>query len=340
MPKPARGVIGGSGRIGVYRLDQYTELNRAGDFFWPAGQAEFLTPGTYSWVCPPGITKVSAVCVGAGGGGYSSWSSAAGGGGGLGWKNDIPVVAGQTYTVVVGAGGGRNGAATGFAGGNSYFISLATVAGYGGGNVSAGVYTNGPNQSGSGGGWVGDGGGAGGSASYVGGGGAGGYTGNGGVSNANAPAGGGGAGGGYHSSAWGTAGGGGVGIYGIRTDYTAQTNRTYNNSSTTLGAPEANIRTPAANGLGGEGGSRRTGVISGQFTGYGGQQGENAVGWSSGVQIQASIQGGFPGGGGGGPGTSSGGGRGGDGAVRIMWVGEKRDDVARSYPSVNTEDVT
>eukprot|EP00047_Mylnosiga_fluctuans_P024645 m.166012 g.166012 ORF g.166012 m.166012 type:complete len:97 (-) comp9897_c1_seq16:77-367(-) len=37
------------------------------------------------------------------GGGYG------GGGGGLGWKNNIPVVPGQSYTVVVGAGGSGAG---------------------------------------------------------------------------------------------------------------------------------------------------------------------------------------------------------------------------------------
>ncbi|MGA1697127.1 MAG: hypothetical protein ACO39V_09630 [Arenicellales bacterium] len=32
-------------------------------------QAEFLTPGTYTWVAPQGVTSVSAVCVGGGAGG-------------------------------------------------------------------------------------------------------------------------------------------------------------------------------------------------------------------------------------------------------------------------------
>lgn len=38
------------------------------------GEQVYTTPGTYSWVCPPGVTSVSVVCVGggAGGGGYSS----------------------------------------------------------------------------------------------------------------------------------------------------------------------------------------------------------------------------------------------------------------------------
>jgi len=75
------------------------------------GQESFTTPGTYQWTAPAGITKVSVVAVGGGGGGQTStqaWnavSSCGGAGGGLGWKNNIPVTPGQSYTVVVGAGG-------------------------------------------------------------------------------------------------------------------------------------------------------------------------------------------------------------------------------------------
>lgn len=57
-----------------------------------------------------------------------------GGGGGLGWQNNIPVVPGQNYTVVIGAGGAAATAysTNGTAGGDSYFISTSTVAGFGG----------------------------------------------------------------------------------------------------------------------------------------------------------------------------------------------------------------
>jgi hypothetical protein len=61
-----------------------------------AGQAEFTTPGTYTWTAPAGVTSVCAVCIGAGGAG----------GGGLGWKNKISVVPGTAYTLVVGSTGG------------------------------------------------------------------------------------------------------------------------------------------------------------------------------------------------------------------------------------------
>ena len=160
----------------------------------PQGQTEYITPGTYSWTAPAGVTNVSAVCIGGGG-----WR----GGGGLGWKNNISVNPGQSYTVVVG-----NKSQT------SYFINTSTVAG-GGGDAYPGT---------SGGGYTGDGGGNGGSGTsnaYVTetGGGAGGYSGNGGSGGSSRPgagsagAGGGGGGGGTSSNGF-SGGGGGTGIYG------------------------------------------------------------------------------------------------------------------------------
>ena len=78
----------------------------------PSSQVEFTTPGTYSWTAPAGVTSVCAVCIGGGGAGTRGTSPSdvdqlrrGGGAGGLGWKNDIPVTPGQTYTIVVGAGG-------------------------------------------------------------------------------------------------------------------------------------------------------------------------------------------------------------------------------------------
>lgn len=277
-------------------------------------QAEFLTPGTYTWIAPAGVTSVSAVCVGGGGGGGNTWVNAAGSGGGLGWKNDIPVSPGAAYTVVVGAGGLRSGNT---AGGNSYFIGLDTVAGYGGGNQSSGQDTNGPNKNNRGGGWVGDGGGAGGYASdYTGGGGAGGYTGNGGNSNSNGS--GGGAGGGrVYSTTYGTGAGGGTGVYGQGSGGLTGRSR---DGTLWSGA--------AVNGFGGSGGSTATGN-NGVTTGTGGRQGETL---SYGFPYGSSITGGFPGGGGGGPGTSFGGGDGGGGAVRLIW------GAARAFPAAGTAD--
>ena len=183
------------------------------------GQVAYTSAGTYTWVAPAGVTKVSVVAVGGGGGASRQGSGYSAQGAGLGWKNDITVVPGQSYTVVVGAGGtkGASIGVPGNNGGNSYFISSTVVMGNGG---------TGGNNSGPNGGYVGDGGGNGGSGqahggSYsAGGGGAGGYTGNGGAgatpasgSTGQAGSGGGGGGGGSALSSFG-GGGGGVGIYG------------------------------------------------------------------------------------------------------------------------------
>lgn len=156
----------------------------------PVGESIFDTPGTYTWICPDGVTSVCAVAIGGGGGGgvggYSGVSPWSGAGGGLGWKNNITVVPGQSYTVVVGAGGTPAPAIVppanmtpvrGGAGGNSYFWTPSTVSGYGAPNDPSSVR---------GGGFLGDGGGEGGrpgdaSGGWGGGaGGAAGYTGNGG----------------------------------------------------------------------------------------------------------------------------------------------------------------
>ena len=167
-----------------------------------AGAAAYTTPGTYSWTAPAGVTSVSVVAVGGGGGGSSCWSSGGGGGGGLGWKNNIAVTPGQSYTVLVGNGGAANCGDS--SGGESYFISSATVRGGGGlAASSGGSFTgDGGGSGGSGGGWP-----------YAGGG-AGGYAGNGGSSNGFSGTGGGGGGGTYYSSTYGTGAGGGVGLLG------------------------------------------------------------------------------------------------------------------------------
>jgi len=175
--------------------------------FGPAASSYlFSTAGSHSWTCPSGLTSVSVVAVGAG----AEAGSVAGGGGGLGWKNNISVTPGQSYTVVVGAGGQNK------ANEHSYFINTTTVMGEGGNAAS-------------GGGYVGDGGGNGGdgqgSGTYqdCGGGGAGGYSGDGGdgKSGSTGQAGngqGGGGGGSMANSGSYTCGGGGVGVYGQGTN--------------------------------------------------------------------------------------------------------------------------
>ena len=155
----------------------------------PLNQVTYATPGTFTWTAPAGVTSVSVVAVGGG----------SVGGGGLGWKNNIPVVPGTKYTVVVGAGAQAN--ISPLNAGSSYFMSATTVKGGGATGISGGT-------------WLGDGGGNGGKgdANY-GGAGAGGYTGKGGDRN-QAGAGGGGGGANTENSGGYPAGGGGVGLLG------------------------------------------------------------------------------------------------------------------------------
>jgi hypothetical protein len=175
----------------------------------PVGQSIYLTSGTYTWVAPAGVTSVCVVCVGS----SLKWASNlyyGRGGAGLGWKNNITVVPGTSYTVVV-----SNGDVSPT---DSYFINTSTVrGGTGTGTTAGGTYT------GDGGGNGGTGGAAVNTTSGAGGGGAGGYSGNGGnggaqgANNGAAAAtnsGGGGGGAGGTSGAFG-GGGGGVHLFGI-----------------------------------------------------------------------------------------------------------------------------
>ena len=269
----------------------------------------YTTPGTYSWTCPQGVTSINAICVGGGGSG-GAYDSGGGGGGGLGYKNNITVIPGTAYTIVVGAGGVENITGSVNSGGDSYFISTSTVKGGGGGGglSSATASTGG----GAGGTYVGDGGGNGGAggahvnANMCGaGGGAGGYAGTGGAGAAGAydveaaggnPAvGSGGAGGGSngidHPYGFGyAAGGGGVGILGKGVDGLG-------------GAADPGFITTGQGGIGGSGGTNG-GIPTGSIAPYGGLTGTGRGG-AGGI---------YGGGGGGGP---AGGGAGGNGAVRI-----------------------
>jgi len=185
-------------------LKASTSLSTRGGASGPApGQQAYTTFGTFTWVAPAGVTSVCVVCVG--GGAYLS-------AGGLGWKNDIAVVPGNSYTVRVG-----NSSPFEFSNGqSSYFISEATVSGGGGtwGGSTGGTF-------------IGTGGGNGGGSPTFGGGGAGGYTGNGGNGaggwGANGGAGNGGGGGGgaaevVSNAYYWAGGGGGVGILGQGTN--------------------------------------------------------------------------------------------------------------------------
>lgn len=298
------------GAAGAFEMTLANHTNMVGGTL-SGGNQSFITAGTHSWTAPAGVTSVAVVCVGTGANGGYQWSSGGGGGGGLGYKNSITVVPGTAYTVVVGAKGSQVSNATNSSGmgGNSYFISEATVCGFGGGRGGTG--TTGSNNGGYGGGYTGDGGGRGGNGAWEGswtrgGGGAGGYSGNGGDGGRNfeggtlsSGSGGGGGGGNYYSSTYGVGAGGGVGLGGEGTS----------------GAGGVTLN----QGFGGRGGSG----------GQDGLDGENPVNSGGLTTANYQIYGGEYGGGGGGSGTSRGGGYGGIGAVRIVW------GASVAFPSTN-----
>lgn len=71
----------------------------------PIGQASWIDAGTYQWTCPEDVTLVCCVVVAAGQ--MSTYPTSAnlgkaGDGGGLRWKNNIPVVPGTVYEIVIG----------------------------------------------------------------------------------------------------------------------------------------------------------------------------------------------------------------------------------------------
>ena len=278
------------------------------------GGQQFTTAGTFTWTCPVGVTSISAVAIGGGGGGQSSgnyqgtpgFDGQGGGGGALAYKNYIPVVAGQDYKVVVGAGGAaaqgvgnlNAGQTEAQRGGDTTFgidgvnILLHAEGGAGGVKRSGlSLRMGGRPMTG-----IGYSGGDGGQATGCSaGGGAGGYSGEGGeggyANTAGTDGAGGGAGGGGASYYGGSGGGGGTGL----------------NGEGTSGAAGSGIN-------GGGGGSGGNTGSSGQT--YGGNNGAGGAGAS-------------PGGGGGG-GYSNPGGANGAGAVgglRIIWGS------GRTFPS-------
>jgi hypothetical protein len=254
----------------------------------------YSTAGTYTWVCPAGVYKVSVVCIGAGIWGVTS-RGGGGGGGGLIYMNNIPVSPGSSYTVVV-ASNLTSPTSSSFSwGGNSITANRGgntaggTTAKSGSGASPAVGYSGGSGLSGGGG-----------AAGYAGSGGAGGSTS---LNNPGSTGSGGGGGGGASgdsspSGAYISAGGGGVGLY-----PTSLTNGSGG------GIYYSTIPLP----IGGGGGS------GGGQGGYGGQGSGFTTDYTGSMLMG---QGGNYGGGGGtAPGTP---GQGGLGAVRIMWPGDTR----------------
>jgi len=100
---------------------QVTFMNQR-SFGPPPGSQSFTSEGTFTWVAPAGVTRVSVVAIGSGADGY-----AGAGGGGLAYRNNITVVPGTSYTVSI--ANNSNG---------SSFINQTTVkAGWGGSPVNS-----------------------------------------------------------------------------------------------------------------------------------------------------------------------------------------------------------
>lgn len=270
-------------------------------FVLVAANQQLFTTNT-SWVVPTGVNRVSIVAVGAGGGGSNTNNSPGGGGGALSYVNNLSVTPGETLTVVVGVG------ANNVAGGDSYVRRSTTdlvlakggargVSGGGqGGSAAAGVGD--VKYSGGNGGAAAD------SSDRGGGGGAAGYSGNGGkggdgaAANAGAGAGGGGGGGlGSNGDAGVDSGHGGGGV-----------------------------------GVLGEGASGAAGVVAGGlYAGRGGSSGSVGATATNLVGGNGGLYGG--GGGAGRPLTATSSSAGGNGAVRIIWGGN------RVFPNTNTGDM-
>ena len=276
----------------------------------PPGQ-QVYTAGTYSWICPPGVTSISVVCIGAGGqGAYDTRSTktdyggGGGGGGELRYKNNISVTPGQSYQVDVPgvfsipSGTNSNGAAGGSCSFNINTVvangglggQRRTLGGAGGAGGSGGTGDGGGN---------GGAGGNGGSGSNASGGGAGGYSGNGGrgadwrTDNATAGSGGGASGGGSSTfnGYFPGSGGGGTGILGQGSS-----------------GAKVNLSSSTTGGNGGSGGGNGAG---GSFS-AGGSNGGGMGGTFSTGSAHAPA----------------------GGALRIIWPGDERQ-----FPSTNTGDV-
>ena len=271
----------------------------------------YNVPGTYTWTAPAEVTSVSVAAIGGGGAGNGSVVSG-GGGGGLGWKNNIAVVPGSTYTVQVGTGGTNANPI----GGDSWFINNSTVKGGGGG---AAIYNY---AGGTGGSFIGDGGGNGGDGNGQGGGlwywavggtggGGGGYAGNGGNGGNNSL-----------EATSGSSGGGGGGrgywydyplpgiVLRIRSSGGGGTGIGYGQGSNGAGGTSPTLTDPGSDPYtgGGKGGSGGTNGVTG------GNDLSEPLGNYEGI-------GGLYGGGG------AHNGQGGSGAVRIIWGS------GRSFPN-------
>jgi len=109
-----QGEIGGNMNMVGYKVDGLALAKISG-----GGFAEWTTPGTFNWVCPRNITEVTLTLVGAGASGDGNNTGNYGGGAAGTLKVKVAVTPGQSYPIVVGAGGisvtnaaGRDGASS------------------------------------------------------------------------------------------------------------------------------------------------------------------------------------------------------------------------------------
>lgn len=126
----------------------------------PPGQQQWTVPGTYNFVVPAGVFRISGVAVGPG-------TEAVGGG--LHWRNRIPVTPGETLTIVVAAsnrlpGPGVNVTETAVKRGATFLLRVVQSAPYygtlggGGGFGGSGAYLSASAGAGGAGGYTGPGG--------------------------------------------------------------------------------------------------------------------------------------------------------------------------------------
>jgi hypothetical protein len=117
---------------------------------------DFSTAGSFSFVVPSSVTKVTATIIGgggAGGNGHASGYSASGGGGSGGYVvQNITVTPGQTVSIVVGTGGTVSGAQGGAGGnGTSSIVTYAATPYTAGGGSGGGANTGSGGTAGAGG---------------------------------------------------------------------------------------------------------------------------------------------------------------------------------------------
>lgn len=113
----------------------------------PAGSGSILnnSPGTYEWICPPGVNQITnVIAVGSGGGGGDTdgtTGGSGGGGGGSGFAATLNVTSGNTYTYTVPTAGVPGSSGPGGAGGTATFTAdNGSVSGNGG---QGGAYAGG-----------------------------------------------------------------------------------------------------------------------------------------------------------------------------------------------------